>query len=61
MVYQMLITLVCFVEYFVKIYFLTGKALLVCIYTTPPPQAGCDTRSIFKQSKASLKSEFFFS
>ena len=24
----------------------------VCIYPTPPPKAGCDTRSIFKQSKA---------
>ena len=34
--------------------------ILVCIYPTPPLRAGCDTGSIFKRSKASLKSEFFF-
>ena len=26
----------------------------VCIYPTPPPQAVCDTRSVFKCIKASL-------
>ena len=32
----------------------------VCIYLlTPPPQAGRDSRAIFKQSKANLDSEFF--
>ena len=36
-----------------------NKIFQVCIYSTPPPQTGCDTRSIFKQSKASLNSEFF--
>ena len=30
----------------------------VYIYPTPQPWAGCDTRSIFKQSIAYLKSEF---
>ena len=31
----------------------------VCIYPTPLLQAGCDTRSVIKQSKAILNSEFF--
>ena len=31
-----------------------------CMYLpNPPSQAGCDTRSIFKQSKTGLNSEFF--
>ena len=33
----------------------------VYIYSIPPSWPGCDTRSIFKQSKASLISELFFS
>ena len=32
----------------------------VCIYPTPQPEAGCDTRSIFKLVKASLNSKFSF-
>ena len=35
--------------------------LRVCIYQTPLPWAGYDTRLIFKQSKAGLNSEFSFS
>ena len=30
------------------------------IYPIPPPQARCDTRSIFKRSTAGLYSEFSF-
>ena len=32
----------------------------VYIYPTPPPHAGCDTKSILKWSKASLNTEFVF-
>ena len=32
----------------------------VCIYSTTLPLARCDTRSIFKWSKAGLNLEFFF-
>ena len=32
----------------------------ICIYPTPLPQAGYDTRSIFKQCKAGLNSVFLF-
>ena len=32
----------------------------VCIYPTPPPQTGCNKRSIFKQSTAGLNSDFSF-
>ena len=32
----------------------------MCIYTTTPPWTEFDTRSIFKQSKAVLNSEFSF-
>ena len=32
----------------------------VCIYPTPPPRAGYDTKSIFKQSATSLNLEFTF-
>ena len=34
---------------------------IVCIYLTPSPRAGCDTRLIFKRSKAGRNSEFSFS
>ena len=34
---------------------------LVCIYPTPPPWAGCDKGSVFKQSKVGLNLEFSFS
>ena len=33
----------------------------VCIYPTPPPKSGCDTRSVLKQGSAGLNSEFSFS
>ena len=33
----------------------------VFIHPTPPSQAGCDTRSIFKHSTADLNSEYSFS
>ena len=32
---------------------------MTCIYATPPLRTGCNTRSNFKQNKASLNSEFF--
>ena len=32
----------------------------ICIYSNPPQQTGCDTRSIFKQSKTGLNSVLFF-
>ena len=32
----------------------------ICTLSTPPPQAGCDTRSIFKGSKADFNLEFSF-
>ena len=32
----------------------------VCVYVTPPPGAGHDTRSIFTRNKAGLHSEFSF-
>ena len=33
---------------------------LLCVYPTPPPWAGCNTRSIFKWNKAGLNLEFSF-
>ena len=33
----------------------------LCIYPTPPLKARCDTKSILKQSRASLNLDFSFS
>ena len=35
--------------------------MCVCVYFPPPAQAGCDTRSIFKQSLTGFNSKFSFS
>ena len=35
--------------------------IVVCINSTPSQKARCDTRSIFKQSKVGLNSQFSFS
>ena len=32
---------------------------IVCIYQTPPPQPGCDRRSMYNPCKADLNSELF--
>ena len=37
---------------------ITYQGNYLCIYPTPPPQAECDTRSIFKWSKACFNSGF---
>ena len=31
-----------------------------CIYSTPSPWIGCETRSVFKQRTTGLNSEFYF-
>ena len=40
--------------------FVLGILDLICIYPTPLPRTGCDTRSIFKQSLTDLNLEFSF-
>ena len=58
---------ILFIVYFcwdkIQIILLLFKCTLcICVYIspTPPPQVGCDTRSISKLSKASLNLVFFF-
>ena len=40
---------------------LTNAIIYIHVYANPSPRAGCNTRSIFKQSLTGLNSEFSFS
>ena len=44
----------------VKVY-ISALVLIIYVFTKPSTQAGCDTRSIFKQSLTGLNPEFSFS